>query len=258
MGARAGLELTCDWVLFGRHSYVRGLLRVSDTLWKWCAEFTQRHPWVFIFFEDTDTSWLLPENVDRCIDELAGHADRNRYVIAATRHCFDDCVTGGVRRGCRYLASLGSGREVDTTLQPVVYADIGIPEMKPGFHLENTRLNDAWEAELNERDFLTSKASLVITGPAGIGKSYFIKHDFLCRPAIVSEFFQVTKDGSNDEFLSSTVGDVLQHEVVERRAEAERVGRGDNQLAMIAAGVGGRSQQGSGSGQSRVLLVVDE
>ena len=79
MGARAGLELTCDWVLFGRHSYVRGLLRVSDTLWKWCAEFTQRHPWVFIFFEDTDTSWLLPENVDRCIDELAGHADRNRY-----------------------------------------------------------------------------------------------------------------------------------------------------------------------------------
>ena len=110
MDARAGLLLTCDWVLFGRHSYVRGLLRVSDTLWKWCAEFTQRHPWVFIFFEDTDTSWLLPENVDRCIDELAGHADRNRYAIAATRHW------------CRRLYDRGRAARLQVPCEPGQWA----------------------------------------------------------------------------------------------------------------------------------------
>ena len=212
--------------------YIRGLLRVSDTLWKWCAEFTQRHPWVFIFFEDTDTSWLLPENLDRCIDELAGHADRNTYI-----------------------ASLGSGREVDTTLQPVVYEDIGVPVMKPDFFMEDTRLNDAWEAEFNEADFLASKASIVVTGPAGIGKSYFIKHGFLCRPAIASEFFQVTKDGSNYEFLSSTVGDVLQHEVVERRQEVQNADNIDNAMGPY---VPSASHRTGSTSHNRVLLVIDE
>ena len=209
-------------------SYVRGLARVSDTLWKWCAEFTQRHPWVFIFFEDTDTSFLLPENVDRCIDELAGHADRNRFVSRVT-----------------------SGR-VDTTLQPVVYADIGYPEMEPNFHLHSTRLNDAWEQELTEADFLSSRDPIVITGPAGIGKTYFIKHEFLCRPSIVEEFFQVTKDGSNDEFLSSTVGDVLQHDIVDRLREmtmAQRAassGGGDGGGAFADDDTGTASVSGGG------------
>ena len=45
---------------------------VSNTLWKWCAEYTQRNPWVFVFFLGSMTTWLLPENMDRCVREIGG------------------------------------------------------------------------------------------------------------------------------------------------------------------------------------------
>lgn len=118
--------------------YVRGLLQVSDTLWKWCAEFTQRHPWVFIVFEDTDTSWLLPENVDRCIDEAsAGPGRRHGTSVVAD------------------AASLG------TILQPVTYPDIGAPVMKTDFHLEDTLPEVRWDTELD--DMLFQRVSTVRT-----------------------------------------------------------------------------------------------
>ena len=37
----------------------------TDTLWKWCAEFTKRNPWVYVFWEGSQVQQLLPENIDR-------------------------------------------------------------------------------------------------------------------------------------------------------------------------------------------------
>lgn len=79
-----------------------------------------------------------------------------------------------------------------------------------------------------------------MTGPAGIGKSYFIKNKFLNNPKIQARYLQVTKDGSNDEFLTSTVGDVLQRDVTLRLQQAQR-----------------GSERG-GKRRDRVLLVLDE
>lgn len=81
---------------------------------------------------------------------------------------------------------------------------------------------------------------MVVTGPAGIGKSYFIKNKFLNNPKIQARYLQVTKDGSNDEFLTSTVGDVLQRDVTLRLQQAQR-----------------GSDRG-GKRRDRVLLVLDE
>jgi hypothetical protein len=39
-------------------------------MFKWCAELTKLQPWCFVFFENTDVTWLLPENLDRCVFTL--------------------------------------------------------------------------------------------------------------------------------------------------------------------------------------------
>ena len=45
--------------------YVKGLRTLDDTLFTWLAEFTERSPWQFVFFEDVNTTWNLVENMDR-------------------------------------------------------------------------------------------------------------------------------------------------------------------------------------------------
>jgi hypothetical protein len=36
-------------------------------LFKWLAEYTRRTPWCYFFLEDTNISWLYPENIDRVV-----------------------------------------------------------------------------------------------------------------------------------------------------------------------------------------------
>ncbi|GIQ80339.1 hypothetical protein KIPB_001119, partial [Kipferlia bialata] len=52
--------------------YVKGRTTIDDSLLKWCAEFTKKTPWRYIFFESCNIAWNLPENRDRCNTE---HAD---------------------------------------------------------------------------------------------------------------------------------------------------------------------------------------
>jgi hypothetical protein len=50
-----------------RFVYVKGLLTISDTLLKWCSEYTKKNPWQYIYFENTQTTWNVIENLDRVI-----------------------------------------------------------------------------------------------------------------------------------------------------------------------------------------------
>jgi hypothetical protein len=46
--------------------YVIGMKSIEDLLLKWCAEYTEKIPWRFFFFENTETKHNFSENRDRC------------------------------------------------------------------------------------------------------------------------------------------------------------------------------------------------
>lgn len=56
------LHLYSKGILF---IYIRGLRTISDGLLKWCAEYTKRTPWSYVYLENIDLTWNLVENLDR-------------------------------------------------------------------------------------------------------------------------------------------------------------------------------------------------
>jgi hypothetical protein len=60
------LQIISPLESFNCFVYVRGLRAISDLLLKWCCEYTERCPWRFIYFENTDSTFNFAENRDRC------------------------------------------------------------------------------------------------------------------------------------------------------------------------------------------------
>ena len=171
---------------------------VSNTLWKWCAEYTQRNPWVFVFFFGALTSWLLPENLDRCVREIG----------ANSRQAHDDDPEA-----------------------LVAYPKLQEPVIPIESFSKTSRMNPEWEVALREA---SARARWVLLcGAPGIGKTYHIKHEFLpelqhrsllttaaegsttdqaaATPA--ANVSVTTIDGSNDRFTREALADVLAREV---------------------------------------------
>lgn len=81
--------------------YIIGVRQVSDELWKWCAEYSQKSPWIFFIFEDTDTSWLLPENVDRIVKNVDDVAASQDTSVRMQQHMVDfDAAVSGSAADC--------------------------------------------------------------------------------------------------------------------------------------------------------------
>ncbi len=44
---------------------IRGMTSISNTLLKWCAEYTKKTPWCYVYLEDVDLTWNFVEILDR-------------------------------------------------------------------------------------------------------------------------------------------------------------------------------------------------
>ena len=47
--------------------YFKGRVKFSDLFMKWCSEYTAQNCWCLIYFEGVDTTFFLPEQVDRIV-----------------------------------------------------------------------------------------------------------------------------------------------------------------------------------------------
>ena len=157
--------------------YVRGLRTVSDVLWKWCAEFTKRNPWLFFFFEDCVVTWLVPENLDRLV--------KDRSTVGT-----ED-------------ASLG--------LELVHYSLRDMPELAADFYDRSTRLCPTWEHRF--RAAYDAAKPLLVVGAPGIGKTYFMVNVFLNTKKAECKVINV--DGSSDVFTREALSDYLKRKFVE-------------------------------------------
>ena len=186
--------------------YVKGITKISNTLWKWCAEYTQRNPWAFIFFFGSIITWLLPENIDRCVRETGAESQREMV---------------------RALDALKT--------KTVFYSALGDPVLHSELPFKTTRLNLDWEDGV--RRAVAGGRWALLCGAPGIGKTYYLKGIFLPMLQRVGlsyltngDAYDVSSatasdarlydrihvsviDGSNDRFTREALTDVLAREV---------------------------------------------
>lgn len=154
--------------------YVTGMPSISDRLFKWVAEVTQRTPWLWFFFEALNESTLLPENLDRLVREdaalrLPAHEMKN----------FREQRGVLFKSGFRCKASLGV-----------------VP----------------WRAHL-KASFETPEALRILAvGAPGIGKTQYIERDILWLDARYKGK-TVTMNGSDDAFTREALSDALHRQV---------------------------------------------
>ena len=154
--------------------YVTGMPSISDRLFKWVAEVTQRTPWLWFFFEALNESTLLPENLDRLVREdaalrLPAHEMKN----------FREQRGVLFKSGFRRKASLG-----------VVL----------------------WRDRL-KASFKTPEALRILAvGAPGIGKTQYIERDILWLDTRYKGK-TVTMNGSDDAFTREALSDALHRQV---------------------------------------------
>ncbi len=187
-----------------------GLLRISDQLWKWCAELTKRHPWLFLFFEDTQVAWLLPENLDR--------------LVRGEAHAVGDGA-GGSELESTVLDGIDEAAQLHKVVVrfPLSSArHVVVPPTRA--HLLTSRLVSAFETRFMEQyGRLIEGAAhfpLLLSGAPGIGKTVFIADKFMKRgysecgrrdrsdPRRIA-IVESPIDGSSDVFCRTALVDVL-------------------------------------------------
>jgi hypothetical protein len=202
--------------------YIQGLPVVSDALLKWCAEYTERCPWRFIYFENTDSTWNFSENRDRCnykfytrpsLESWKYQTDFLHEVYSVQYNSRDQMVLPSddpvlaMLNGCvdaewatmiaKYfhndaqwfqLGEAGQPRETDTLL-------VGIDK--------------SWELSIRTRILQGGQLATLLISPPGAGKTYFMKTG-VTAAAEEMELNVSRIDCSNDELVERALISVLE------------------------------------------------
>lgn len=187
--------------------YVKGLKTLDDTLFKWLAEFTERSPWQFVFFEDVNTTWNLVENMDR--------ATTIPRKVIKTR----DSSSSGLELLEKKFALF--------TTEPTSDGWYDIPEDRP---TRKRVAAHAWQAGGDQEYALrlfsmksiakkmearidavvaesTTQGWVMISGDPGIGKTYYL--DKIVQGRNSAKYKRL--DGSSDDFVRIALTQELDH-----------------------------------------------
>eukprot|EP00656_Telonema_subtile_P055937 TRINITY_DN8825_c0_g1_i1.p1 TRINITY_DN8825_c0_g1~~TRINITY_DN8825_c0_g1_i1.p1 ORF type:complete len:1950 (-),score=403.34 TRINITY_DN8825_c0_g1_i1:127-5976(-) len=202
--------------------YIQGLPVVSDALLKWCAEYTERCPWRFIFFENTDSTWNFSENRDRC-----NYKFYTRPSLESWKYQSDFLhEVYSVQYNSREAMRLPSDDKLLVSLNGCVDAEWAALIAKY-FHNDSewfelgqagvakttdtllVGIDKSWEIGIRQKIIQGGQMATLLISPPGAGKTYFMKTG-VTAAAEELELNVSRIDCSNDELVERALISVLE------------------------------------------------
>jgi hypothetical protein len=165
--------------------YVQGLALIEDIILKWCCEYTERCPWRFIYFENTNSAFNFAENRDRCNYMYYERPSLNEM--------------------CNRETEIGV-QEINFHSKQLLSLEDAVEHLC-GKELLETETDVEWVEKLRTAFDKYKTFVFFIFGPPGAGKTFMLERIINEKQG---ELHAVRIDCSNDDLLEVSMEDVLQ------------------------------------------------